>query len=135
LIAEEDCDSRSRFFKGKTADMNEDAEQMEESSEDTGDIQDDSEADKVEKRCEQETGPNEYEQNRQRNIKDLKKRLLDLKEKYPLIPEYLSSTSRQAKTSALNKGKALDVPVVGRESQMMQRNKEDKKSASIESLL
>jgi hypothetical protein len=115
--------------------MDEDAEQMEESSKDTGDIQDDSEADKVEKRREQETGPNEYEQNRQRNIKDLKKRLLDLKEKYPLIPENLSSTSRQAKTSALNKGKALDVPVVGRESQMMQRNKEDKKSASIELLL
>jgi hypothetical protein len=110
LTAEEDCNLHSHF-KGKIANMNEEAKQTKGFSEDTDTVNDDTEVDEVKKCDGQKTGLNEYEQNWQRNIENLKQRLRSLKENYPIIPKDLDSR-KQAKMFALYKKKVLDEPVI-----------------------
>jgi hypothetical protein len=79
-------------------------------------VEDDGEMEEVEEHCEQKT---EYKLNRQRNIKDLQRRLHDLKETY-LISGNLRP--KQVKKSAL-KRKGIEEPAV---KWVSKRNKDNK---------
>jgi hypothetical protein len=104
--------------------MDMEADQTEGSTEedsDADDVKDDSVGEEVEKPSKQTTPTQgEYELQRQKNLNDLKKKLHELNEKYP-IPCPKDSGPKQANKSALKrKGTGEPVTVVRRESK---RNK------------
>ena len=126
LIAQEDCASRSLVKgdpQGKTKDEQpkEDAEENDDNDNKLEDEEDEEESSALDTEeaakstSGSQQGPSEYLQNKQRNIEELKRRLDEVKAKYP-VPKDLEPKQGLKSSALKRKTVHSNEPVVRRES-------------------